>query len=175
MFCPKCGKENDDDAQFCVHCGEKYAAATANSTMPTFLTGGKINFLTLIASVLAFIGMALPCIAVSEWMAAFSNAEKTSINMFMNPFAWLCIPLLIVCFILSFFDKNTAIMVIGIINLVIAFLGNILTLAGMNYDTQSYQMMYGEKPFHFGVGFYFMVIFSAAIIVGSIVRKKLKK
>ncbi len=32
MFCPHCGKENIDDAQFCVQCGNSLASAAQPST-----------------------------------------------------------------------------------------------------------------------------------------------
>ncbi|MDM7940084.1 MAG: zinc-ribbon domain-containing protein [Methanothrix sp.] len=39
MFCRKCGKENKDDASFCIHCGQ--AIAKAETTAPQQTSKGK--------------------------------------------------------------------------------------------------------------------------------------
>lgn len=33
MFCKKCGKENDNDANFCIYCGDKLTAENMNTTI----------------------------------------------------------------------------------------------------------------------------------------------
>ncbi len=58
MFCPNCGKNNDSNSKFCVHCGAKLKGEKYNSKLiglPIILGGFVILFLALYLFVLIFI------------------------------------------------------------------------------------------------------------------------
>jgi hypothetical protein len=57
-YCPKCGKENNDDAEFCKHCGEKIAKVTYVKTRVSGWDAGRI-IVTIIGVIMVFTAFGL--------------------------------------------------------------------------------------------------------------------
>lgn len=56
MFCKNCGKEIDDNAAVCIHCGH----ATANAAVAETKEKRPISVISLCAFILSLIGLFLP-------------------------------------------------------------------------------------------------------------------
>jgi hypothetical protein len=57
-YCPKCGKENSDTAEFCKHCGEKMASVTYVKPKSSAWDAGRV-IVTIIGAVMVFTAFGL--------------------------------------------------------------------------------------------------------------------
>ena len=57
-YCPKCGKENSDTAEFCKHCGEKLAGVTYVKTRGSGWDAGRV-IVTIVGVIMIFTAFGL--------------------------------------------------------------------------------------------------------------------
>jgi len=53
MFCPKCGKENQNDAKFCLNCGTNISTMSASTASSSSIPNEQMTFGKAIATCLA--------------------------------------------------------------------------------------------------------------------------
>lgn len=89
MFCPNCGTQLEDGAAFCSGCGTKIEAPKASSNALVSFNIGKvkfeivkekIDFIALVAAIVAFISLFLPYVGVS--VKAFGEKYSETAGMF---------------------------------------------------------------------------------------------
>lgn len=169
-FCPNCGAQNNDTAQFCVQCGDTIIARgaaksggveyghTTSSAIGALISsldvGSKV---TGAGALLAFIGFFLPIYTYTS-TAGWYNGIKIGGAAWLQPlFALLLIGLVYIAFEN---DLKTKIMSAAI-----------EASIGMIYAPQIFIIFKGSSTLSsYSIGYYFIAFGFAAVVVGAFTR-----
>ena len=83
MYCPKCGKENPDDAQFCNSCGSRLTGASPATEGVNI----RVSRLAIISLICALCGLALTVpglIAIKYPRILSPRSEIFAITLLLN-------------------------------------------------------------------------------------------
>lgn len=198
MFCPNCGAKLDDDALFCGECGTKIAAPQAAATtaapasqapasskpLVAFKIGNmdfsivkeKIDFIGLIAAIVAFIALFLPYVTVSSNFMGMK--DKASFNFFTGTTsnAIFIMIIILVYIAANLFGKKLASQISAYV--LLAFV--IITIIGINSEVSSiidsydyYGVFSDAIKVYPSIGFYLMLIASLVMSFLWLIRSKL--
>lgn len=178
MFCPKCGKQLEDTVKFCDGCGSKVADETATTQtanasgskpLVAFKVAGinfsivkeKIDFIGLIAAVVALIALFLPYATIS----VFGFSQSATFFHDANNGAFVLIALLayIFCNIFGFTKVKDS---LGYVYSVIMIITAIDFVSEVKKTLGDYDDM-----LKYGAGFWLLII-TAIVIVGMPIVKK---
>lgn len=195
MFCPNCGAKLEDGALFCGECGTKVAAAPQAATtaapaaqapalskpLVSFKIGNmdfsivkeKIDFIGLIAAVVAFIALFLPYVTVS--VNFLGQKAKESANFFTGtPSNAVFILIVILLYIAAnLFGKKLPTQITAYVTLafVIITILNIKSEASDVIDSYSY--FSDAIKVYPSVGFWLMLIASLVMSFSWLIKSKL--
>lgn len=194
MFCPNCGAKLEDGALFCGECGTKVAAAPQAATtaapaaqapalskpLVSFKIGNKdfsivkekIDFIGLIAAVVAFIALFMPYYTVS--ISVLGQKAKESANFFTGtPSNAVYIMIVILLYIAAnLFSKKLPAQIISYV--LLAFV--VITIIGIKAQTADVVAdygYYGSIKVYPSIGFWLMLIASLVMSFSWLIKSKL--
>lgn len=194
MFCPNCGAKLEDGALFCCECGTKVAAAPQAATtaapaaqapalskpLVSFKIGNKdfsivkekIDFIGLIAAVVAFIALFMPYYTVS--ISVLGQKAKESANFFTGtPSNAVFIMIVILLYIAAnLFSKKLPAQIISYV--LLAFV--VITIIGIKAQTADVVAdygYYGSIKVYPSIGFWLMLIASLVMSFSWLIKSKL--
>ncbi len=194
MFCPNCGAKLDDDALFCGECGTKIAAPQAAATtaapasqapasskpLVAFKIGNmnfsivkeKIDFIGLIAAVVAFIALFMPYFTVSA--SALGYTAKQSFNFFSGSGSnavFLLIVILVYIAANLFGMKRFA--QVAAYALLAFVLITIISIKGSIADVTGYSSYGISAKAYPSIGFYLLLLSSLVMSFSWLIKSKL--
>lgn len=193
MFCPNCGAKLEDGALFCGECGTKVAAAPQAATtaapaaqapalskpLVSFKIGNKdfsivkekIDFIGLIAAVVAFIALFMPYYTVS--VSILGQKAKESANFFTGtPSNAVFIMIVILLYIAAnLFSRKLPSQIISYV--LLAFV--VITIIGIKAQTADVVAdygYYGSIKVYPSIGFWLMLIASLVMSFSWLIKSK---
>lgn len=180
MFCPNCGKQLDDTVKFCDGCGSKVADETATTQtanasgskpLVAFNVAGinfsivkeKIDFIGLIAALVAFIALFLPYFTISVPLLGISESYTFYHNS--NNGSFILVVLLLYIFF-NVFGFKTIKNIVGYVYCVFMVIAALSFVSEIKNNYRNFKNL-----IDYNAGFWLLVI-TAIIIAGVPLVKK---
>ena len=187
MFCPNCGAKLDDDALFCGECGTKIAAPQAAATtaapasqapasskpLVAFKIGNmnfsivkeKIDFIGLIAAVVAFIALFMPYFTVSAKQSFnfFSGSGSNAVFLLIVILVYIAANL----FGMKRFAQVAAYALLAFV------LITIISIKGSIADVTGYSSYGISAKAYPSIGFYLLLLSSLVMSFSWLIKSKL--